>query len=338
MLVDAHVHIFTQDNLPDSERWVFANLWAWARNPRVGLNLQPFSPPADKKRGPWRDINQVLPRMGVKSWDPDAADMVEHYMATVGVDKVVNMALDWGLAWGDEPEWSVRQNVAHAASLKSKYPGRFFYCVGVDPRRKEAPDTVEWAIKEQGASGVKLWPPSGFSPAEPCCYPIYELARALDFPVVVHVGIGDAPNHPEGCHPYQMARPANDFPQVQFVLAHAGGGIDGLWREILMIAGFLPNLAVDLGEWQYPLPPSDLDPGREQEFIHVLNIFRRAVGAYNIIYATDYVKGMDLNMQRWFADLFRELPERARRFGYRFAEGEAEQMRAGNARRIYGLV
>lgn len=335
MLIDGHVHVFAKELLPEPQRWVFANAWAWARNVRIGLNVHPFSPPPGKRRGPWRDIGQVLPRMGEKVYDDDGEDLVNTYMARLGLDHVVLMTIDWGLSWGQEPEWTPKQINQHAAGLKRKYPGKVSFLAGVDPRRRDAPDILEWAIKELGASGVKLWPPAGFFPDHPMCYPIYELARSLDFPVVIHVGIADSPNYPECAHPYHVVRPANDFPEVQFVLAHAGGGPDGLWREIMMFAGFLPNIAVDLGEWQYTIPPSDLDSGREQEFIHTLNIFRRSLGAYNVIFGTDYVKGLNQDMQEWFATLFRELPERARKFGYKFTNEEAEQMRAGNASRIY---
>ena len=52
---------------------------------------------------------------------------------------------------------------------------------------------------------------------------------------------------------------------------------------------------------------------------------------------TDYMKGHHLDNDQFFIDLFKDLPERASKFGYTFSEEEAQLMRGDNARRIYRL-
>ena len=335
MLVDAHVHIMTQESLPEGNRRSFANMWAWYRGFEfTGSRRRPI-PPIDQQ-GPWRDVDAVMDRVGVSVWDPEGEDLMKS-MDVLGIEKCVSMAVDWGLAWDKEMEWTPWQVNEHASQLTKRYPNRYYFCAGIDPRRRDAADLTEKVIRDLGAVGIKLLPANGYYPNDEMCYPIYEVARAYKVPVVIHTGTGDVAAYADCVHPYHVEKPAKSFPDVQFVLAHAGGDMDGLWREVLMMAQFIPNIAVDLAEWQYVVQPSEFDPGREQEFIHTLNILRRNLGAHNIMIGTDYMKGHHLDNDQFFIDLFKELPERARRFGYNFSEEVAQLMRGDNARRIYGL-
>ena len=335
MLVDAHVHVMTRDSLPEGNRRSFANMWAWYRGFEFAGSRRRPIPPVEQ-RGPWRDAEGVLPRVGTSVWDPEGEDLIA-YLDEMGIEKCVCMVVDWGIAWGEEAEWSVWQNNEHASQLSKKYPGRFNFCAGIDPRRRNAGELAEKIVRDLGAVGIKLLAPNGFYPNDSLCYPIYEVARTYQVPVVIHTGTGDVAAYADCAHPYHVEKPAKTFRDVQFVLAHAGGGMDGLWREIVMMCQFIPNIAVDLAEWQYPIQPSDLDPGREEEFIHTLNILRRNLGAPNIMLGTDYMKGHHKDNDKFFIDLLNELPERASRLGYHFSEEEADLLRGDNARRIYGL-
>ena len=335
MLVDAHAHLWTRENLPDGNRWSYARMWSWYRGFEFTGTRRRFLPASDQ-RGPWRDADEVFPRVGISAWDPEGEDLID-YMDALGIDKIVNMTVDWGIAWGEEPEADVFEVNEHAASLREKLPGRYYQAVGVDPRRRNAAEIAEKFIKEHGAVAIKLLAANGFSPDDHICYPVYEVAKALKVPIVVHTGTGDLASFVEPAHPWKLEAPAKDFPDVQFVAAHAGGGLDGLWREIILMTQFVPNIAVDLAEWQYPVQPTDLDPGREQEFVHVLNILRRNMGAHNIIWATDYMKGHHRENDQFIIDLMNDFSGRAKKFGYTFTEEEAELIRAANAIRIYGL-
>lgn len=335
MLIDSHVHLWTKENLPDANRWVYANMWAWYRGFEFTGTRRRFLPPVDK-RGPWRDPKSVMHRVGAITWDPEGTDLLAH-MDRNGIDKVINMVVDWGLAWGNESEWNVWEVNRHACSFKDKYPGRYYCSVGVDPRRYNAVEVLEKVVKEWGAICIKIMPANGVAPDDHVCYPLYEACRALRIPVVIHTGTGDLASFVSESHPYHVQNPAKDFPDVQFVIAHCGGGLDGLWREVLMMIQFIPNIAVDLAEWQYPISPSHLDPGREQEFIHVLNILRRNLGSHNIMMGTDYMKGHRPENDTFWIDLFKDLPARAKKFGYNFSEDEAQMYRCDNARRIYGI-
>ena len=335
MLIDAHVHTFVLEEFPPGERWAFANRWAWMPPKWSSLTDKFLLPPEDEK-GPYRDASCVFPRVGANVADPDATKLME-YMDRNGIEKSVTMMVDWGVAWGEEAEFNITMQNAHAGELKKKHPGRYYFCAGVDPRRRTAADIAEKAITEHGAVGIKFMAANGFYPDDPICYPVYEVARAHKVPIVVHTGLGDAAAFVDCAHPWKVEGPAKLFPDVQFVLAHAGGGMDGLWREVLLMHGCVPNIAVDLAEWQYPIRPSGLDSGREQEFIHVLNILRRRIGPQNIMMGTDYMPDHNDEIDTFFVDLFKDLPARAKQFGYFFREEEADAIRGGNASRIFGL-
>ena len=296
---------------------------------------EPIMPPMDS-RGPHRDPACVFPRVGKKVSDPQAEHLMA-YMDRNEIEKSVTMMVDWGVAWGEQAEFDIAAQNAHAGDMTKKYPGRYYFCAGVDPRRRGAAEIVETAIKEHGAVGVKLMAANGFYPDDPMCYPIYEVARDNGVPIVIHTGLGDVAAFAKCAHPWNVEAPAKQFPKLQFVLAHAGGGMDGLWREVLLMHGCVPNLAVDLAEWQYPVRPSALDPGREEEFIHVLSTLRRRIGPQNIMMGTDYMPDHDDATDTFFIDLLRDLKDRAKHFGYNFAPVEVEAMAGTNARRIFGL-
>ena len=336
MLVDAHVHTFVLEEFPPGERWAFANRWAWIPPQWSGPKAEPQMPPVHQ-HGPYREASCCFPRVGLKVIDPDASKLMG-YMDRHGISKAVSMMVDWGVAWGEEAEFNIEKQNEHAGKMKQKWAGRYYFCAGVDPRRRTAAEIVEKAVKEYGASGIKLMAANGFMPDDPICYPVYEIARDYDVPIVVHTGLGDAAAYVECAHPWRVEKPAKLFPKVQFVLAHAGGGMDGNWRDVLLMHGCVPNIAVDMAEWQYPVAPSATDPGREEEFYHILNILRRRIGPANIMMGTDYMPDHHEPTDTFFVNLFKDMPARAKKFGYHFSQIEAEAMGGVNACRIFSLL
>ena len=325
MVVDSHVHVFCREVLPDANRWSFAR---WAATRRV----------------PNRDPADIYPRVGIRTWDPEAEDLLE-WMDFCGIDTVVNLVTDWGLTWGEEPEWDIWKVNQFAADLRQKLPaGRYQFACGVDPRRYNASEVVEKAVKEWGAVALKLLPCTGFYPNDAVCYPIYETVQSLGIPIVMHTGHGDVAPYPMQSHPFNVADVARDFPKLNIILAHAGGGIDGLWREANLI-GFLGNIYFDVSAWQnHPsFMPTDQGPALDEEAIKVLHVFRGRWGCEKILFGTDYIKGLGLsreatwNNDRYYADFYRELPERAKKFGYGFSREETDLMLEGNAKRLFKL-
>ena len=77
---------------------------------------------------------------------------------------------------------------------------------------------LERCVKQLGFKGVKITTIG--HPCDPCskdAYHVYECARGLNIPVMIHTGAG----YPFA-DPMKLEKPLRDYPDVKFVIAHAG--------------------------------------------------------------------------------------------------------------------
>jgi predicted TIM-barrel fold metal-dependent hydrolase len=98
--------------------------------------------------------------------------------------------------------------------------------VQYDPRSApEAPASFEQAIA-RGARGLKVHPCSHqLPPNDRSLYPVYEVARANNIPVMIHVGSSIFPGAKmKFCDPMLVDEVAADFPTLQIICAHSGRG------------------------------------------------------------------------------------------------------------------
>ncbi len=320
MLIDAYVHVFTYENLNDANRWAWAHWYA---------RIKP----------PYRDPATIFPKVGRTVWDPEGEDLIKA-MDEMGVDAVINQVVDWGVVFGEESPWSIEDIQKHGYSLSQKYPGRVYNACGVDPRRYNATEILERSVKEWGAVCFQLFPANGYYPDDPVLLPVYQKCAELGIPIVVRTGHGEMGGFIRQSHPFCIETPAKMFRDVQFILAHTGGGLDALWREALLLASFNnPNIVLELSEWQRyaNLFGSSKAPSRMGEFLSVLNVMRDQIGAHRIMWGTDYIKGSDLETDKKWADLFKNLPSEAKKYGYTFTQEETDQICFENAKRIFKI-
>lgn len=95
---------------------------------------------------------------------------------------------------------------------------------------------ASWA--QRGAAAVKLHHPAqGFGVGDPRLHPVFEACADLGLPVIVHTG--------SALPPVAFASTLAAWPDVRFVLAHAGGAS---WRTLVGAVGELPNAFIDLAE------------------------------------------------------------------------------------------
>lgn len=161
-------------------------------------------------------------------------------------------------------------------------PKRFFGLATVDPRDDNAPALLRHRIKDQGYRGLKLYPTTlGFSVADPKLYAIYEEARYLGIPVVIHFGITLSYEADlRYANPIDLHVPARDFPELNFIIPHFGAGF---FRELLFLAYHLPNILIDTSgtnRW-IDYVPEDINLGK---------VFQKALFAFGqerIIFGTD---------------------------------------------------
>ena len=109
-------------------------------------------------------------------------------------------------------------------------------------------------VNDQGFRGVKLYPTyQHYYLNDPRIYPLYQAARELDVPVLIHTGssVFNGSRLKYG-DPLHLDDVAVDFPELKLVMAHAGRGF---WYDR---AFFLSKLHANLYMEISGLPPSKL--------------------------------------------------------------------------------
>jgi predicted TIM-barrel fold metal-dependent hydrolase len=113
----------------------------------------------------------------------------------------------------------------YLANVVKKYPDKFSFCCGVDPRDEKAAQEVERCVKELGAIGVGELTPaySGYYPNDERCFPVYEKAQQLGVPVCIHAGFTFFRNSRLLCaDPLYVDDIAIHFPSLKIVICHFG--------------------------------------------------------------------------------------------------------------------
>lgn len=170
-------------------------------------------------------------------------------MDEAGINKSILIANDYGLVPEfSEPKISIEEYNKWVANAADQYPDRLTAFVGVDPRRKNAVEILEKGITEWGMKGLKLYPPAGFYANEPVVTPLWEKAKELEIPVMVHSG----PTFPQLKMKYSQPIYLEDvlirYPSLNIIIAHCGGV---LWaEEVLGLRQFRNNVYADMSGWQ----------------------------------------------------------------------------------------
>lgn len=126
-------------------------------------------------------------------------------------------------------------------ALVKAHGRRFSGMASIDPhfRPEDYERELTRCVKELGFVGVKITPIGhAANPAGQDSMFAYEISRGLNIPVMVHTGAG-APF----ADPLNIIKPAKAFPDVKFVMAHAG--TDALFTAALHVAESCPNVYLE---------------------------------------------------------------------------------------------
>ncbi len=164
---------------------------------------------------------------------------------------------------------------------RERFPGRFLAYANIDPAQDDAVETVRRAARDH-FQGIKLYPSTwNFHAYDERVYPIYEEALKHNLLVILHFGItiGTTANLRFG-NPLDIQRPAHDFPDLHFMIAHFGAGF---FRECLMLMYQTENVVMDTSgsnSWRNYLPYD----------LTITKIFEKALkaaGPERIVFGTD---------------------------------------------------
>ena len=137
--------------------------------------------------------------------------------------------------------WDWHRSCERIRDFALANPGRGWGIVSYTPHcsDEEYMEHVTWAVRELGFVAIKLHPEAYCcAPNAPQAQKVYEAARKLGVPVMIHTGNGVASALPSLAIPAAL-----EYPDVTFVLAHAGGGMFG--SEALVAAQVCPNIYLE---------------------------------------------------------------------------------------------
>lgn len=198
-----------------------------------------------------------------------------------------------------------RMTDANDAALEAavKYPGRVYACIYLDPGDLGAALAELARCATSGLfRGVKLHPDQDtWFPYLEKYYPLYEAIAEAGLPVLMHSGTAPYSS------PLACAAAARDFPQIPWILGHAGLG-DLMW-EIIPAARQVPNIMVDTA--LNPCPP-------------VLAEWVQRFGSARMMWGSDWPFGGMTTEVAKLADL-------------RLTGAGLAAVSAGNAARVFGI-
>lgn len=304
MIIDAHLHFLPKD-------WISEYFWNdWVR---VGSTLSGRTPEEVRKR---------LPEVQV------GGEMVLKEMDEAGVDKclVVNFDSDlYPTVAGKVPN---TEQVEVIADWVKRHPTRIMSMASVDPRRPGAAEEFERQFNEYGFKGIKLHPCLGYYPNEPFVYPIYQKALELGVPVWIHTGIGGLTMQSKFAWPVWTDDVAYHFPDVNFVLCHAGLY---QWMDACSVASIKSNVHLEMSAWQaiYLRDP--------RYFYQTLRTILNVVGRSRVLFGSDWPMFRPVLKGSEWVKAFKEAPERAKEFGIKFSQAEIDAIMGDNAARLLKL-
>jgi predicted TIM-barrel fold metal-dependent hydrolase len=304
VIIDAHIHFLPKD-------WV--GEYFWNDLVRVGSTLTGRTPDEVRKR---------IPEVQV------GGEALLEEMDEAGVHKclVVNFDVDlYPTMAGRVPN---AEKVKVIAGWVKKHPTRIMSLASVDPRQPGAAEEFERQVKEYGFKGVKLHPGVGYYPNDPFVYPIYQKALELGVPVWIHTGIGGLPMQSKFSWPVWVDDPAYHFPDVDFVLCHAG---IYQWMDACSVASIKSNVHLEMSAWQaiYRSDP--------RYFYQTLRTILNAVGRSRVLFGSDWPMFRSLMTEGEWVKAFQEAPERAKEFGIKFSQAEIDAIMGDNAARLLKL-
>ncbi len=216
-----------------------------------------------------------------------------------------------------------------AADLVRQRPEKFVAYAHHDPLLPDAVERLERAIREQGLKGYKLIAPTVQRRVDdPSLFPLWETARDLGIPVLIHFGIlggaGGIASH-MNINPLAIHDVARAFPDLPIIIPHFGCGY---LFETLNLCWACPNVLVDTSgsnQWMRWMP-------YELNLEILFRKYRETIGAERILFGTD-----SSWFPRGFASVY--LDEQVRAMTYvGYSEAEVDAVLYGNAARLLKLA
>lgn len=303
MIIDSHAHAALEQVLPVR----FFDGWVDNLERLLPIDASPAQRAA--LTAMFRAANQ----------DPGCDKLVAE-MDRAGIAKTVLLIVDFGYAYPDQLDALENIYDLHR-ELMARHPERFIVFAGIDPRRgKAGVDLLERALRDWGFRGMKIYPPCGYSPDARELDPFYEVCAHHRVPVLTHIGPTSPTLSFKYTRPEHIEDAAFRFPGVNFILGHAGV----TWRqEAAMLAGFRPNVYLDLSGFQPHWKRGELD--------EILAEHKKSGVLRKLLWGTDWPIHFLHGSQQQCVDAFRDCARRGV-----ITDEELEWLFCRNAQRLFG--
>jgi uncharacterized protein len=210
-------------------------------------------------------------------------DELQQMMQQSGIAKTIILLPDFTYVFRDSPLTIEEMYLEHKTIL-TRHPDSYCVFGGIDPRwGKDGLDLFERSVRDMGFSGLKLYPPCGFEPSDEMVFPFYEICRAYQVPVLVHIGPTSPALSFRQSTPLHLDCAAKTFTDVNFIIGH---GATHCVEESVLQCAYRPNVYLDISGLQ-----SRLSDGIDSQ--HYLSIFQRGIN-HKILFGSDWPV---LNMQ-----------------------------------------
>lgn len=227
-----------------------------------------------------------------------------------------------------------------AVEVRSMAPDRVVVLGSVDPGDgKAALEDLERQVKDFKITGIKLYPgdyhhQGWHADDEKIAYPLWEKCRQLGVRyVAIHKGLPFSIFNAKYCHPEDVDRALDDFPDLNFVLYHSAYPyLDELTMMSFRLTGRRSNLYVDLGGLFAIMMKAPYELG------HTMGKLLKYLGPDHIIWGTD---SPITGSPQPYIDFFRSyrIPEElCERYGYPQITAEDKRKILGeNLARLLGI-
>lgn len=229
LVIDSHIHIWRRTMYPDS-------ILRWYLEPLLALG-DIYDLSEDKL------LDWPMSQVGVE-------DIVPH-MKLAKVDRAVILPLDFGMV--EAPKVGVEGLNDYVFEEATRYPEELIPFMGIDPQRgSEALRLVNKYVKQYDARGIKVYPSTGWYPAEDRLTAFWDLVDDLGLIVVTHAGASWGSMDEKYNHPELFAPVLEKYQHLKLVIAHLGGKFrdelfpllarfDNAYADISALQGWLPS-------------------------------------------------------------------------------------------------
>ena len=232
MLIDAHIHIWNRDMLPDEA-------------------IRNYLEPIRKFKELYGDVFDFGLDDEVPFADYDSTkEGLSEMMDCANLDYAAVLATDFGLV--NEGRMTNDEYMAWLYE-QCQVDERLLLFAGVDFNRKNAIELLDRYCDQYEPAGLKIYPASGFYPHEGRYDAIWDKIDDLGLPVTLHAGMALAPLDEKYCHPSYMRSVAEKHPDTTFIIAHLGGkfhdelfplmeACDNVYTDCSALQGWFPDM------------------------------------------------------------------------------------------------